>query len=358
MRLQPAEGQADQWKAYLFYMGIEELQGHEEPTGHRRPLGVEHGEHVDRQSWLSNRKTHLEYLDGHEPDVVVVGAGQAGLTAAARLTQLSVDTLIVEKLDRVGASWRNRYDFLVLHDPVWYDHLPYQPFPPHWPVFTPKDRLADWLESYAQNLELNVWCHTAIKSAEYDDARGQWTLRVDRNGTERILKPKYVVVATGHSGEPNRPEFRGAETFQGRIHHSSEPLHKEDFAGKKVVVIGSNNSGHDLAHFAYESGGKVTMVQRSTTYIMSSESVVKILFEKIYCEDGPPVEDCDLLFNSTPNHVHFEQMTDVTRRCAQFDKETLDGLQKAGFKLQWGPNNAGFLPLYFSVSACSVQSTK
>lgn len=338
-----------EWKAYLFYMGIEELIGHEEKSGPTRPQGVDHGNNVGRESWLQRREKHLRYEDGHEPDVVVVGAGQGGLTVAARLGQLGVDTLIVERNPRVGDNWRNRYSFLVLHDPVWYDHLPYQNFPPHWPVFTPKDKLADWLESYAKNLEMNVWTSTKLGQATYDQGKKVWTVHVTReNGEERVLHPKFVILASGHSGEPNMPKFKGAENFKGQLVHSSQHTTGRNWQGKKAVVIGCCNSGHDISHDFAEQGADITIVQRSKTYIMSSESVVKKLFSQIYCEGGPPVEDCDLIFNSTPNPVHIEQMSYLTADIADFDKEILEGLQKAGFALAWGPKNAGFLPLYFS----------
>ena len=85
-----------------------------------------------------------------------LGAGQGGLTSAARLKMLGVNALIIDKNERVGDNWRQRYHQLVLHDPVWYDHLPYINFPPHWPIFTPKDKLAEFFECYAKLLELNV----------------------------------------------------------------------------------------------------------------------------------------------------------------------------------------------------------
>ena len=87
------------------------------------------------------------------------------MTAAARLKMLKVDTLVVDREERVGDNWRQRYHQLVLHDPVWYDHMPYLPFPPDWPIYTPKDKLADFFETYVKFRELNVWTQTEIKSS-------------------------------------------------------------------------------------------------------------------------------------------------------------------------------------------------
>ena len=95
-----------------------------------------------------------------QPYVVIIGGGQGGIALGARLRQLQVPTIIVERNARPGDSWRKRYKSLCLHDPVWYDHLPYIKFPPNWPVFSPKDKIADWLEMYTRVMELNYWGST------------------------------------------------------------------------------------------------------------------------------------------------------------------------------------------------------
>lgn len=304
-------------QAYTFYTGIEEIKGHEEKAGATRGQGVDHGQHAGRKSWKTRRAGHFNYQNGREPEVIIIGGGQAGLTLAARLGQLDVDALIVERNPRIGDNWRNRYDFLVLHDPVWYDHLPYMPFPAHWPVFTPKgelsrpirtfqwrrethcftialhitDKLAAWLESYVDAMEINAWTSTTLDAAKYDDSTSTWSVDVTRaDGTKRTLRPKHVVLATGHSGEPNVPTFKGQEKFKGKIVHSSQHTTGGDFKGKKAIVVGCCNSGHDIAHDFYEQGADITVVQRSSTYVMSSESVVKILFDGLYCEGGPTTE--------------------------------------------------------------------
>ena len=114
-----------------------------------------------RPSWKEEREAEARTL-GYEtqPYVVIIGGGQGGIALGARLRQLGVPTIIVERNDRPGDSWRNRYKSLCLHDPVWYDHLPYLPFPANWPVFSPKDKIGDWLEMYTQVMELNYWTRT------------------------------------------------------------------------------------------------------------------------------------------------------------------------------------------------------
>jgi putative flavoprotein involved in K+ transport len=279
----------------------------------------------------------------------VVGAGQGGLTIAARLKQLGVDTLVVERNPRVGDNWRNRYRSLVLHDPVWYDHLPYLPFPAHWPVFTPKDKLADWFESYASAMELNVWVGTEVLGGDYDDGAGRWVVRVHQpDGTERTLRPSHLVLATGMSGVPYVPEIPGASDFAGVLCHSSAHPGGSEFAGRRAVVVGSCNSGHDIAQDFYEQGADVTMVQRSSTYVMSSENGLTMLFGGLYEEGGPPVEDADLMQSSFPIPLIGQLHVGATKVLAEMDAELLAGLEGAGFKLDFGEDGSGLMMKYLT----------
>ena len=152
---------------------------------------------------------------------MIVGGGQGGIALGARLRQLGVPTIIVERNERPGDSWRKRYKSLCLHDPVWYDHLPYIKFPENWPVFSPKDKIGDWLEMYTRVMELNYWSSTEAKSAKYDEEAGEWTVVVERDGADVTLRPKQLVLATGMSGKPNVPEIPGMDVFRGDQHHSS-----------------------------------------------------------------------------------------------------------------------------------------
>ena len=192
----------------------------------------------------------------------MIGGGQGAIGLGARLRQLGVPTIIAEKNERAGDSWRKRYKSLCLHDPVWYDHLPYLPFPDHWPVYTPKDKMGDWLESYTRIMELDYWPSSPCKSASYDDKKAEWTVVVERAGKKVTLRPRHLVIATGMSGFPEIPRFPGAETFKGKQHHSSQHTGGEGFAGKKCVVVGSNNSAHDIAADLWENGADVTLLQR------------------------------------------------------------------------------------------------
>jgi hypothetical protein len=275
------------------------------------------------------------------------------LVAAARLKVLGVDTLVIDRQVRVGDNWRNRYHQLVLHDPVWYDHMPYLPFPPDWPIYTPKDKLADFFETYVQFRELNVWTQTEIKSSSWDESKKQWTVVLERqteNGTEtRTFHPRHVIQATGHSGKKNLPEFKGMGNFKGdRLCHSAEfPGTNPESKGKKAVVVGSCNSAHDIAQDFVEKGYDVTMVQRSSTCVVSSESTLKISFKGLYDGTGPPTEDADLYLSSIPLRLFKAHQIKATKLTCQNDAQTIEGLEKAGFKVDMGSADSGLLLKYY-----------
>ncbi|KAF5027136.1 hypothetical protein F66182_762 [Fusarium sp. NRRL 66182] len=346
--------QDGEWKMFTFYTRIQELKGHEENINERRPQGVEHGGRPGRKNWAQRRATAAEFAHGNEPVVLIVGGGQAGLTAAARLKMLGVETLAIDQHERVGDNWRKRYHQLVLHDPVWYDHMPYLNFPPQWPIFTPKDKLAQFFEAYATLLELNIWTSTSLVDTKWNESSQSWTVTVERKkedgSTEkRTLHPRHIIQATGHSGKKNMPDINGISDFKGdRICHSSEfPGAQENSKGKKAIVVGSCNSGHDIAQDYLEKGYDITMVQRSSTMVVSSAGITDIGLKGLYSEDGPPVDDADLLLHGLPTSVLKALEVGTTKRQADFDKETLDGLNKAGFKTDRGPDDAGLLIKYF-----------
>ncbi|KAL8993553.1 MAG: hypothetical protein Q9169_006261 [Polycauliona sp. 2 TL-2023] len=346
----------NKWKAFTLFTAMHELRGCEETIGSNRPHGVDHGGRLGRKNWQERRTATENYEGDLEPTVLILGAGQGGLTAAARLHQLQVPTLIIDKNPRVGDNWRNRYHQLVLHDPVWYDHLPYVPFPSHWPVFTPKDKLAEWFESYARLMELNVWNCTTLTDAKWDDEKRQWTVTLIRkkaNGEEetRTLHPRHVIQATGHSGEMKMPSIKGMDSFKGdRLCHSSQFKGAQRISEgqiKRAIVVGCCNSGHDIAQDFYEHGYEVTIVQRSSTYVMSSKNGLDVLLGGLYEEGGPETEDADLMFMSIPNAMLKRMHQDATAEISRRDETILKGLEKAGFKLDDGPDDAGFFMKYF-----------
>ncbi|BGP35261.1 hypothetical protein JCM10296v2_007096 [Rhodotorula toruloides] len=334
LRLKQSSPGTGDWKAFTFFTTLWEVKGHEEFAGARRPIGAEHGEHSSSENWLDKRIKQQKFGDG-DPTVLVLGAGQNGLNIAARLGALGIKTLVVEKNARVGDSWRRRYHTLCLHDPIFADHLAYMRFPETYPVYIPKDMIANFFEHYADIMQLDVWLQSTIeRNPVFDQQTKKWTVRVHREGQDdRVLKVSHIVLATGFSGEPRKPTFP-IDEFKGIVYHSAvhPGAHGQGWEGKKAVVIGCCNMGvHDIAADAYEHGLDTTIVQRSSTYVMSSEHGIPGLLNGVYEENGPPLDDADMMLSSLPIDLLAEFHTEATKQIAIKDKPLLDGLQKAGF---------------------------
>ncbi|OXR44860.1 putative oxidoreductase CzcO [Nocardia cerradoensis] len=337
--------------AWTLLTSLRELKGLEENKGPRRPKGAEHGATRERVTWSEQRERQEREL-GYttQPYVLVIGGGQGGIALGARLRQLGVPALVVDKHDRPGDQWRKRYKSLCLHDPVWYDHLPYLPFPDNWPVFTPKDKIGDWLEMYTRVMEVPYWSKTTCTSAAYDDTTGEWTVRVERDGEQVVLRPRHLVLATGMSGKPNIPNFPGMQRFRGEQQHSSQHPGPDAYAGKRVVVIGSNNSAHDICGALWEVGAQVTMVQRSSTHIVRSESLMELGLGDLYSEralaNGITTDKADLIFASLPYRIMHQFQIPIYDAIRERDAEFYDRLARAGFELDWGEDGSGLFLKY------------
>ena len=291
---------------------LRELKGFEETSGARREAGIEHGAIPGRLSWLEKKQRDEAELGAtRQPYVLIVGGGQGGIGLAARLKRLGVPAIVIERNERAGDSWRKRYKSLCLHDPVWYDHLPYLPFPEHWPVFSPKDMLGDWLEMYVKVMGIHYWSSTRCLNARYDDAAGEWVVKVARDGANgsgaRELRPKHLVLATGMSGVPWLPSVPGAESFEGTLLHSSAHKGGEGWQGKRAVVVGASTSAHDICADLWEHGAAPTMLQRSSTVVATSDALRDFAWGRLYSDEalkaGITTDIADLTVASVPFRV-------------------------------------------------------
>lgn len=327
-------------RAWTVLTSLDELKGFEESTGSNRPTGQSHSRDFRGPNWLDQRQLAEAYSD-KDPDVLVVGGGQAGLASAARLVQLGVDTLIIDKHDRIGDNWRKRYHALTLHNQVQVNHLPYMPFPPTWPTYIPKDKLANWFEAYVDALELNYWTSTELVDGTYDEQAARWTVNLRRgDGSTREMHPRHIVMATGVSGIAHIPDLPGLDSFGGKVVHSSGYEDGEDWSGKSAIVIGTGNSGHDISQDLASSGADVTLVQRSPTLVVNIEPSAQLPYT-LYSE-GLALEDCDLITLSMPTPLVRQAHVNYTEQSKELDKDLLEGLRKVGFKLDFGDDGTGW----------------
>ena len=338
LRLVPDPQSPAALRAWTLITNLQELRGREEATPSENDSRDFGG-----ANWLDRLSAQRAYAD-RDPAVLVVGGGQAGLSIAARLHQLGVDTLIVDRLGRVGDNWRKRYHSLTLHNEVHVNHLPYLPFPPTFPTYIPKDKLANWFESYVESLELNFWTGTELAGGSYDEASKSWRVSLRKSdGSERVMQPRHLIFATGVSSIPYTPELPGLGAFAGTVVHSGAFKNAAQWKGRKALVLGSGTSGHDVAQELHAHGADVTMIQRSKTYVVSLQEAQSVY--AIYSE-GIPFEDCDLLSTSFPYPVLQRSYQLSTARGREVDKALLAGLEKRGFRLHFGEDDTGFQMMY------------
>jgi putative flavoprotein involved in K+ transport len=338
-------------RAWTLLTALEELKGHEEPSGRRRPRGVAHEALRGHRIWPDQREEEARALGFTvQPYCLIVGASQGGLALGARLRRLGVPTLLVDTHERPGDAWRNRYRSLHLHDAVWIDHLPYLPFPDHWPVYMHKDKMADWLEMYAKVMELNVWGGATCRLATYDDVAGEWVVEIERRGDIVVVRPKHLVLATGLSGVPVRPDLPGADVFAGVQMHSSEYRGGAEVAGRRCVVLGANNSAHDIAVDLWGRGAEVAMIQRSPTTVLKASSLRRLADQGPYSEGGIEAgittDIADLMFASMPFRPRERLDRANCTRLREEDAAFYDRLTAAGFLFDFGVDGTGIAGKY------------
>ncbi len=361
VRLKRSDCRTGDALAWTLLTTLDELKGYEEETILEDAEEPAFERDFHGPNWLDRRQRASAYAD-RDPEVLIVGGGHAGVTAAARLKGLGIESLVVDRMERIGDNWRKRYHGLKLHNQKHSNHFPYLPFPKTWPKYIAKDKIANWIESYVETLEIDFWTRTTFEGATWDAAAKRWTARVERgDGSIRLLHPRHIVMATSVSGTPNIPEIPTLDRFEGQVVHSSKFSNGGQWKGRNVYVFGTGTSAHDIAQDLHGNGAHTTIVQRSPTLIVNVEPSAQ-LYDGIYYGKGPTYEDRDLINVSVPLRVMKQAHKILTDKARELDAPLLQGLEKAGFRLEFGENGTGW-PLkyrsrgggyYFNVGASDL----
>lgn len=327
-------------QAFQLLTSLHELKGHEEQIGERRPTGAAYSRNFGGTNWQDQRVESQAYAD-REPTVLVVGGGQAGLSVAASLVLIGVDTLVIDKYPHIGDSWRKRYHSLALHNVTDLNHLPYLPFPESWPSYLPKDMVGNWLEIYAQTMEINNWTSTELAHASYNEEAARWaaTLKNNVTGTERTIRPKHIIFANGLVGLPRIPKLPGLDDFTGEVMHTSSFTSGAKWKGKRALVLGTGTSAHDVAQDLHSNGVQTTMIQRGSTTVVSIDPSLKLTYA-LY--EGIALEDGDLLSSVNTLEVTKRNFKQTSARMIELDKKLINDLIACGFKWDNGENDTGY----------------
>ncbi|CAN6674824.1 hypothetical protein TRVA0_067S00254 [Trichomonascus vanleenenianus] len=320
--------------------------------------------HGDKNSAVPYEQLRQEEIDNPDPSVLIIGGGQCGLTVAARLKHLGVKALVVDRFERIGDNWRKRYGSLALHDTLYGQQFPYMKWPETFPEFINAGKLANWLEHYVEALELNVWIksHFDPERSYFDEKDQKWHVTVVRDGVDYQFVVSHVVMATGLSGGKAKwpAPLPGQDLFKKPIIHSAHHKGGAGLEGKKVLVIGSGSSGHDISLDLVNHGAHPTMLQRSPTFTMSIEKgIIQTLNGDLF-QDGVDLDYADRIADTMPKAVAKSMHEKLIARIAELDKDMIEGLKKAGFQWYPGPDGAGhvFLSMergggyYFDSGCC------
>ena len=198
------------------------------------------------------------------PDALVIGAGPGGLAAAAALRQHGLRPLVVERAERLGASWRGHYDRLRLHTTRRLSALPGLPIPRQYGRWVGRDDVVRYLERYAEYHDLDIATGITVERVERTD--GGWELPATGG---RVLASPVVVVATGHNHTPYIPDWKGRGTFSGDLVHACAYRNARPYAGRDVLVVGVGNTGAEIAVDLAEGGAaRVRLAVRTAPHIL------------------------------------------------------------------------------------------
>lgn len=332
-------------RVFALYTRLENLKRVASPVVNPRGNGFTPSH--DGETWQENHDRKRQYHDS-EPEVLIVGSGQAGVMVAAHLEQLGVSPLIIDKNERVGDNWYKRYDSLNLHNPLEMNDFPYLPFPKHYPEYLPKDLMGQWLAIYSQYLDLNIWTSTEFVHGEYDEKSNTWSASIKlANGNVRVLHPRHIILATGGvGGKPAMPELPGLSSFEGEVMHSSAYTKASNHGSpKKAIVVGSATSAHDIADDLYENHVEVTMLQRGPVVVVNIDTA-NVAYSG-YVDPNIPTELVDIQYGiGLINSIRESRSQAYHALATKLDADLIKGLTAAGLHVGSGVKAMGWLDLF------------
>jgi putative flavoprotein involved in K+ transport len=260
-----------------------------------------------------------------EADVVIVGAGAAGLSAAAALKHRGIEAVVLEQNPGVGGTWARRYDRLHLHTVRGFSSLAHYRIPRRFPKYLSRDDFVAYLNEYAAHFGLRIIAGCAANKIGKDPhAPESW--KISTSGD--TWRARVIVIATGQYRIPIPPRWPGVEVYKGQLLHSESYSKPSPFAGKRVLVVGAGNSGTEIATDVAENGAAfVALSIRTAPAIVPRDPF------------GMPVQRTGILLNLLPAPIA-DRFGRLTSRIVLGDL-TKYGLRRA----EWGPFSSKRVPV-------------
>lgn len=338
-------GGADEWKAWTVFSQLESLDFQRELEEQKSLNPAALGRRLSQTNGVHEPVAPTD----DEVQVLIVGAGQAGLSLGVRLKSMGIRTLLVDRHARLGDAWRSRYRSLMMNTPTYTDHPPFMKIPENWPRWLSRDAAADFLEHYGQIMGVDVITDADVTEVNYDEKQKLYRAILKKKmdgGWSREITARQVVLATGvYSDTPVLPDLAGQDQFRGQLYHSSKHESAEEMAGvrdKRVIIVGAGSSAHDIAQDFVNAGARaVSIVQRSAIYYLSAESSEAVQL-MLWNMDGLTTDEADLIGNATPLAVIRTMSIGMTRIMTERDRAMIAGLREAGMVLKTGDDDDGY----------------
>ncbi|KAK4545847.1 hypothetical protein LTR36_002411 [Oleoguttula mirabilis] len=332
-----------EWRIWMLRTWLECLDGHGHPDVLEPSQAPSHngqnGYSNDQANGLANGHHGHQDLPTVSYDAVVVGGGQAGLSVAGRLKALNVNYILLEKRPEIGHIWATRYDSLRWHTSKEYGCLPFDhTYPAEDDYMLPAKRIGAGHKAYSERFGINLRTSSSVESAVFDDKANVWTISVASPEGHQTLKARNLVlsIGPGHltpvSPTWATPDRIDASNFRGTITHSSSYFSiPASLAGKAGIVVGTANTGHDVAEDMANAGMSTTMVQRGATFVFPMEWLhhAQDLDYNANSDAGAADKECF----TYPNKILRENINRVVWMLIRNSPERFDALEKAGFKL-------------------------
>ena len=272
--------------------------------------------------------------DTEDKDCVIIGAGMAGLCFAGYMKALGSKAVILERNEVLGQTWEERYDSVSIHTSRACGQLPFENiWGPEYPYHLTREDLVQGYRNWANKFLPNeIWLSTELTKARWNEEYRGWRLEIRQDGTIREIRTKHLVFALGLCSLKYMPEVPNRAAYKGVVLHGSEYRNARDWQGKKAVIVGAANTGHDCADDMLKAGlSSVTMVQRSPTPVLPVEYYSKV-YDGVY-NDNMPVTLSDAMMVSNPTAITRLMAKRILSNMMLEEQERFDALENKGFRV-------------------------